>query len=299
MIPLLPALFWVIVGQAQGSYPGQPRDLSIAPEFDPTPLTVSVMPGETALLPCRVRNLSDKVVSWMRRKDLLIISSGRFMFTADSRFQVISPDEDPASWNLQLRKAKPQDEGLYECQVNTDPKLKQAVLLTVSDKPDAMEMSLKDDSRAYGSEETTILGPKERYARVGSSLSITCHVSVRTGTTRGRQRPVRLVEWLHNDVPVLDRPGAIFAGVDTEKNGEELSSTLTVSNIIPQAAGKYTCKPYLSGKSASVLVNILEGERTEAMKGQSSAASFDKPRPTMLLIHLSVFGVLGKLHVLH
>ncbi|XP_014286136.1 zwei Ig domain protein zig-8 isoform X3 [Halyomorpha halys] len=283
MIPLLPALFWVIVGQAQGSYPGQPRDLSIAPEFDPTPLTVSVMPGETALLPCRVRNLSDKVVSWMRRKDLLIISSGRFMFTADSRFQVISPDEDPASWNLQLRKAKPQDEGLYECQVNTDPKLKQAVLLTVSD----------------GSEETTILGPKERYARVGSSLSITCHVSVRTGTTRGRQRPVRLVEWLHNDVPVLDRPGAIFAGVDTEKNGEELSSTLTVSNIIPQAAGKYTCKPYLSGKSASVLVNILEGERTEAMKGQSSAASFDKPRPTMLLIHLSVFGVLGKLHVLH
>ncbi|CAH1406133.1 unnamed protein product [Nezara viridula] len=56
---------------------------------------------------------------------------------------------------------------------------------------------------ADGSEETTILGSKERWARLGSSLSITCHISVRTGTSRGRQRPPRLVEWLHNDVPVL------------------------------------------------------------------------------------------------
>lgn len=283
MIHLLLALLWVIVGQAQGSYPGHRGDLSIVPEFDPTPLTVSVMPGETALLPCRVRNLSDKVVSWMRRKDLLIISSGRFMFTADSRFQVITPEEDPASWNLQLRKAKPQDEGLYECQVNTDPKLKQAVLLTVSD----------------GSEETTILGPKERWARLGSSLSITCHVSVRTGTSRGRQRPPRLVEWLHNDVPVLDRPGDVIPGVDTEKNGEELSSTLTMSNIGPQVAGKYTCKPYHSSKSASVLVSILEGERTEAMQGQSSSASsFDISWTKMLIIHLTALGLLGKFHVL-
>ncbi|KAK9507800.1 hypothetical protein O3M35_007574 [Rhynocoris fuscipes] len=70
----------------------------------------------------------------MRRKDLHIISTGNFMFTADTRFHIIHPDHDPASWTLQLRNARLEDEGLYECQVNTDPKMKRSVLLTVAGK---------------------------------------------------------------------------------------------------------------------------------------------------------------------
>lgn len=54
------------------------------------------------------------------------------MFTADARFSVLHPEGDSSAWTLQLRGAQPQDQGLYECQVNTEPKMKQAVLLTVT-----------------------------------------------------------------------------------------------------------------------------------------------------------------------
>lgn len=71
-------------------------------------------------------------VSWIRRRDLHILASAGFAFTADERFSVIHLEGDSAAWTLQLRSAVPADQGLYECQVNTEPKMKQAVLLTVS-----------------------------------------------------------------------------------------------------------------------------------------------------------------------
>ncbi|KAK9507799.1 hypothetical protein O3M35_007573 [Rhynocoris fuscipes] len=60
------------LGNEMGGYPRLPSGLSVIatksstygdPIFDPTTLSVTVSPGETAQLPCRVRNLADKVVS--------------------------------------------------------------------------------------------------------------------------------------------------------------------------------------------------------------------------------------------
>uniref|UniRef100_T1HWL7 Ig-like domain-containing protein n=1 Tax=Rhodnius prolixus TaxID=13249 RepID=T1HWL7_RHOPR len=99
-------------------------------------------------------------VSWMRRKDLHIISTGNFMFTADSRFYVIHPEHDPAQWTLQLRNARLEDEGLYECQVNTDPKMKRSVLLTV-----AVKSALK------GTRFQSVEAVKEKAASVMQELS--------------------------------------------------------------------------------------------------------------------------------
>lgn len=65
-------------------------------------------------------------------KDLHILSSGEFTFTADSRFNILHPEGDTSAWTLQLRGAKDTDQGLYECQVNTEPKMKLAILLTVT-----------------------------------------------------------------------------------------------------------------------------------------------------------------------
>lgn len=73
-------------------------------------------------------------VSWIRRRDLHILASAGFTFTADQRFSMLHPEGDSAAWTLQLRAAQITDQGLYECQVSTEPKLKQAVLLTVSGK---------------------------------------------------------------------------------------------------------------------------------------------------------------------
>lgn len=51
-------------------------------------------------------------------------------YTSDARFTVASnPETD--DWNLQIDYVQPRDAGIYECQVNTEPKIHRAVLLKV------------------------------------------------------------------------------------------------------------------------------------------------------------------------
>ncbi|XP_039291728.1 uncharacterized protein LOC111061576 isoform X2 [Nilaparvata lugens] len=127
------------------------------PMFQVTSASIVARPGDDVILPCRVINLGDKVVSWMRSKDLHILTSHVFVFTSDGRFAVSHPEGDSASWGLRLRGARPADQGLYECQVNTEPKMKQAVMLTVN------EMELSDSPHHLSAAEQ--LFNKSKYSK--------------------------------------------------------------------------------------------------------------------------------------
>lgn len=80
-----------------------------------------------------------KKVSWIRSSDLQILSSGRVVFTSDSRFTVDTVETDDEHvdqeerqlWTLTLHQARVTDEGLYECQLNTEPKSRANVTLVV------------------------------------------------------------------------------------------------------------------------------------------------------------------------
>lgn len=70
-------------------------------------------------------------VSWIRKKDLHILTSENFVFSGDQRFTVLhQPDSN--EWNLKIEYATLKDSGVYECQVNTEPKIKLSVLLEVT-----------------------------------------------------------------------------------------------------------------------------------------------------------------------
>lgn len=58
-------------------------------------------------------------VSWMRKRDLHILTSNNFLYTGDQRFSVIQP-QDTDEWNLKIEYAQPKDAGTYECQVRND-----------------------------------------------------------------------------------------------------------------------------------------------------------------------------------
>jgi len=73
-------------------------------------------------------------VSWIRMRDLHILTSGPNLFTNDGRFGIQHPLRDSAIWNLQIKDVSPKDMGSYECQVNTEPKIKFLVNLTVFGK---------------------------------------------------------------------------------------------------------------------------------------------------------------------
>jgi len=70
-------------------------------------------------------------VSWIRKKDLHILTSENFVFSGDQRFAVLH-HIDTSEWNLQIEHATMRDSGTYECQVNTEPKIKLSVNLEVT-----------------------------------------------------------------------------------------------------------------------------------------------------------------------
>lgn len=72
-------------------------------------------------------------VSWIRKRDLHILTAGILTYTSDQRFQVIRPDKSE-NWTLQIKFPQQRDAGVYECQVNTEPKMSLAFRLNVVGK---------------------------------------------------------------------------------------------------------------------------------------------------------------------
>lgn len=72
-------------------------------------------------------------VSWIRKRDLHILTAGILTYTSDQRFQVNRPDKSE-NWTLQIKFPQLRDSGIYECQVNTEPKMSLAFRLNVIGK---------------------------------------------------------------------------------------------------------------------------------------------------------------------
>ncbi|XP_071528905.1 zwei Ig domain protein zig-8-like [Panulirus ornatus] len=141
-------------GVAVDPYP----ELTTVPYFlSPGHRNITTSIGQTAYLHCRVALLGDKAqVSWIRKRDLHVLSSGMVVFASDQRFQVIHPEKSE-NWTLQIKYAQLRDSGVYECQVNTAPKLSMSYILNVV------------ESRSI------ILGPE--YVKAGSTINLTCIIN--------------------------------------------------------------------------------------------------------------------------
>lgn len=69
----------------------------------------------------------------MRKRDLHILTSGVHTYTGDARFSIKHPEHSD-DWDLFVEYVQKRDAGVYECQVNTEPKINLAVLLNVDGK---------------------------------------------------------------------------------------------------------------------------------------------------------------------
>ncbi|XP_052133131.1 uncharacterized protein LOC127748666, partial [Frankliniella occidentalis] len=72
-------------------------------------------------------------VSWIRKRDLHILTNTIFTYTGDGRFAVVHP-EGSDDWDLKIEFVQLRDGGIYECQVNTEPKINHAIMLSVEGK---------------------------------------------------------------------------------------------------------------------------------------------------------------------
>ncbi|GFT34876.1 uncharacterized protein TNCV_3878861 [Trichonephila clavipes] len=69
-------------------------------------------------------------VSWVRKKDLHILTVGKCLYTTDQRFTSIHL-ENSDDWNLEIRDSRKKDSGIYECQVSTEPKMSLGIQLNI------------------------------------------------------------------------------------------------------------------------------------------------------------------------
>ncbi|XP_069169206.1 peroxidasin homolog [Procambarus clarkii] len=232
----------------EGWWLGRPH-----PYFADSPTNFTVISGQTAYLPCRVHMLGDRSVTWMRGRDLHILTVGLVTYSADERFQVLHTQETD-DWTLQVQYSQPRDSGTYKCQVNSDPKIVRNVFLTVTDKRylDGQLYRMPATSNKEGEYGTHIVGGGARFLQAGSSLSLECIV------THTRAPPTAVL-WYHgNRVLDYDSPrGGI--SLQVEKSGEQTTSRLLLSSVKESDSGNYTCVP-VNAPTASVSVHVNNGK---------------------------------------
>ncbi|CAD7094182.1 unnamed protein product [Hermetia illucens] len=228
------------------------------PYFDDVnPRNVTTVVDDIAILRCRVKNKGNRTVSWMRKRDLHILTTNIYTYTGDQRFSVLhTPGSD--NWDLKIEYAQQRDSGIYECQVNTEPKINLAVVLEVT------------AARAK------IIGSQEVHVKRDSTISLSCSVNIHASS----------VVWYHgsNVVDFDSARGGI--SLETEKTEAGTTSRLMLTRATLRDSGNYTCVP-VGAIPASAQVHVLNGEHPAAMQTSSGV-----PRPSHLaIIILCIFSI--------
>ncbi|XP_037907668.1 zwei Ig domain protein zig-8-like isoform X2 [Hermetia illucens] len=232
------------------------------PYFDVTmPRNITSLVGKSAYLGCRVKNLGNKTVAWIRHRDLHILTVSTYTYTTDQRFQTTF-HRDIDEWTLQIKWAQKRDAGMYECQVSTQPVKSFSVNLNIV-VPTA-----------------TILGGPDLYVDKGSTINLTCAIKF-------SPEPPLYIFWYHQDKVLSDdstRGGISFI----MSKGDGIKSILLIENADLTDSGKYSCYPS-NTDIASIRVHVLNGERPEAMQTSTATSSLQaQTRSYKLLAFLSL-----------
>ncbi|KAF5299310.1 hypothetical protein FQA39_LY02483 [Lamprigera yunnana] len=102
-------------------------------------------------------------VSWVRHRDIHLLTVGRYTYTSDQRFEAMhSPHTE--DWTLRIRYPQKKDSGIYECQISTTPPIGHPVYLTVveedndSEVDDVANSDRKSNTEQDGSSDEDIQG---------------------------------------------------------------------------------------------------------------------------------------------
>lgn len=89
-----------------------------------------------------------KQVSWVRHRDIHLITVGRYTYTTDQRFRaILQPSTD--EYTLMIKYPQHRDSGIYECQVSTTPHLSHYVHLSVVGKRVSFSTQISYSSFKY------------------------------------------------------------------------------------------------------------------------------------------------------
>lgn len=218
------------------------------------PTNISAQLGTHAYLPCRIRNLGNQSISWVRSRDSHILTVDHYTFISDQRFQAWH-EPDSETWTLQVKYVQERDAGRYECQVSTEPKMSHFVRFHVVTPL------------------VRIPGGPDIFVKSGSTVTIKCKI------TAALEQP-DYIFWYQGQKRVVDGEGG-GRRVELERvAGEETVGTLLIPAASPRDQGDYTCAP-ATLPNATVTLHVLNGEHPAAMHGGGPES---RPSPSPLVL---------------
>lgn len=219
------------------------------PEFDnSTERDVIAAVGTTARLHCRVKNLGDRAVSWIRKRDLHILTIGIMTYTNDQRFLARHIDNSD-EWVLKIVSVQPRDAGVYECQVSVEPKISQAYkLMVVSKYFQKTHCTLIMLDIYYllfiflffflTASKAQILANRELFVQSGSDINLTCIAPQAPG-------PYTHMLWFKDSELIND---STRGGIRVVSEQQMKTSNLVISRVTHTDSGNYTCAADNSSK---------------------------------------------------
>ncbi|XP_031640852.1 zwei Ig domain protein zig-8 [Contarinia nasturtii] len=233
-------------------------DSSDSPIFDDTEMmahNTTVQLGGNAFLMCKVAGV-DRVgvgnqISWIRRRDWHILSSGAQMYTNDERFAILhTPGSN--TWTLQIKFVQRRDHGMYECQVSTSTGVISHFVNLQVVVPEAF-----------------ILGSGELHVDMGSTINLVCIIEK-------SPTPPQYVYWNLNDRMINYDDTRRDITIDTIP-GLRTQSRLIIREPQISDSGNYSCSAP-NTEPASIYVFVSKGDnmaaisRRKPIPGTSSAA---------------------------
>ncbi|EEC15969.1 conserved hypothetical protein [Ixodes scapularis] len=256
-------VFWSSSTGVGGEPPSRPSahwdDPHFRPRFDnSTERNVTAQLGKSAFLRCRITQLGDRTVSWVRQRDLHILTVGTYAYTSDQRFHSIHL-EGSDDWTLEVRYTQKGDAGVYECQISTEPKMSLNVSLALV----VAKARIREGSNLY--------------IQSGNTINLTCVV------TDSRAPPV-YVFWYHDD-HMINYDSARRAGIRmaTERGQSTTLSRLQVPDAATEDSGNYSCIPSYADP-ANITVHVLSGEKPAAMQHGSQGNPSERSQSSLHLV---------------
>ncbi|XP_066946151.1 junctional adhesion molecule B-like [Macrobrachium rosenbergii] len=205
--------------------------------------TITAQLGSSVFLPCKTHHSMERQylpqVSWVRRRDWHILTSGSLTYTQEERFSVHHP-EGSTEWTLAIKYVALEDAGTYECQISTGGGLLSRLVYLDVIVPRAV-----------------IPGHGEYHVDTGSTISLDCYIQ------QSSEAP-QYIFWYHNTRMInYDRErGGVNVHIDT---GPRVRSRLTLTHATPADSGNYTCAA-ANTEPASITVYITEGNKIAAIQ---------------------------------
>lgn len=231
----------------------------VHPSFDPKIKTLVTEPlDEPAYLHCKVKDLGNYKVTWIRKSDGHILTVDQIIFTQDDRIALSYREPQDGSefedWCLLIKYVKKNDSGEYECQLSTEPAQSLVVSLNVTDRlavtqKDSLPMHMTPaSSPKYNVNHAAISGTDK--VRGGDSIVVSCEIEMRE-----EENPPAFVKWAVNNTKIETYLEPSKYRTDRTKRGNVLIHTLEIQGATINDTGTYSCKADNSPEQ-SMLVQV-------------------------------------------